>query len=240
MELNPRLIHGKISGFGDDSDRVAYDLILQAESGFMHINGQKDGPPTKMPVAFIDVLTAHHLKEALFLALYQREKTGNGATVSASLYDAAISSLANQASNYLMSNEIPQRIGSLHPNIAPYGEIFETKDKAQIVFAIGSNKHFGILCEFLELSNISVDHKFSTNKARVENRIELKDHIQKKVGWIASADILSFMEVKKVPCGKVKNLKEVFADKSAKDLILNEEIENQNTKRIRSAIFKWK
>ena len=139
-----------------------------------------------------------------------------------------------------MSNEIPQRIGSLHPNIAPYGEIFETKDKAQIVFAIGSNKHFGILCEFLELSNISVDHKFSTNKARVENRIELKDHIQKKVGWIASADILSFMEVKKVPCGKVKNLKEVFADKSAKDLILNEEIENQNTKRIRSAIFKWK
>ncbi|MDB0062905.1 CoA transferase [Crocinitomicaceae bacterium] len=240
MELNPRLIHGKITGFGDDSDRVAYDLILQAESGFMYMNGQKDGPPTKMPVAFIDVLTAHHLKEALFLALYQREKTGKGATVSASLYDAAISSLSNQASNYLMSNEIPQRIGSLHPNIAPYGEIFETKDEAQIVFAIGSNKHFGILCEFLDLSLISADEKFLTNMARVENRIELKDHIQEKVGLIESTDLLSFMEVKNVPCGKVKNLKEVFTDKSAKDLILTEEIEHVKTKRVQSAIFKWK
>ncbi|MFY7945116.1 MAG: CoA transferase, partial [Crocinitomicaceae bacterium] len=82
-----------------------------------------------MPVAMIDVLAGHHLKEGILLALLEREKTGLGRTVEVSLYDAAISSLVNQASNYLMSGHVAQRIGSLHPNIAPYGEIFQTKDK---------------------------------------------------------------------------------------------------------------
>ena len=72
LEVNPRLIHGKISGFGSDSDRVAYDLILQAETGFMSMNGTEDSGPVKMPVALIDVLAAHQLKEGILCALLER------------------------------------------------------------------------------------------------------------------------------------------------------------------------
>jgi crotonobetainyl-CoA:carnitine CoA-transferase CaiB-like acyl-CoA transferase len=238
-QLNPKLIHGKISGFGDDSDRVAYDLILQAETGFMFMNGQADGPPTKMPVAIIDVMAAHHLKEAILLALFNREKTQEGATVSVSLYDAAVSSLSNQASNFLMSNAIPQRIGSLHPNIAPYGEIFKTKDDADICFAIGSDKHFTLLCSFLSIEPLVENEKFSSNPSRVKNRQELAIIIQEKVSTFAASEILSHMEIKNVPCGKIKNLKEVFEEKAASDLILSEEIEGKTTKRVKASIFKW-
>lgn len=140
-KINPSLLIGKITGFGSDNDRIAYDLILQAETGFMSMNGTPESGPVKMPVALIDVLAAHQLKEGLLLALLQREQD-KGQLVSVSLYDAAVCSLANQASNFLMEQQIPQRIGSLHPNIAPYGEIFETKDQQLLTFAIGSDQHF--------------------------------------------------------------------------------------------------
>ena len=238
-KINSKLIHGKISGFGDNSDRVAYDLILQAETGFMSMNGQSDSPPTKMPVALIDVLAAHHLKEAILLALYQREKAQFGVTVSVSLYEAAVSSLMNQASNYLMSHEIPMRNGSLHPNIAPYGEIFSTKDGADICFAIGSDKHFSLLCDFLNLNELIGNKNFSSNPVRVKNRGDLAKFIQEKVSTFTSHEILDYMQDKNVPCGKIKNLKEVFDTQEATDLILTEEIEGRTTKRVKAAIFKW-
>lgn len=238
LSRNPRLIIGKINGYGEESDRVAYDLILQAESGFMSMNGQKDSPPTKMPVAFIDVLAAHHLKEAILLALYEREKTNKGKSVSASLYEAAISSLSNQASNYLMSGNIPQRIGSLHPNIAPYGELFGTKDGATMTFAIGSDKHFEKLCRVLKLSHLPASDKFNSNQMRIANRQELQKIIEEKTIQLNSGSLLSELEVLNVPAGKVRNLKEVFEDEKAKALILEEEIEGIKTKRIRSKIFK--
>jgi len=238
-QLNPKLIHGKINGFGEESDRVAYDLILQAETGFMSMNGQSDSPPTKMPVAFIDVLAAHHLKEVILLALYEREKSKIGVSVSVSLYDAAVSSLMNQASNYLMSDAIPKRIGSLHPNIAPYGEVFKTKDDADICFAIGSNKHFGLFCNYFGLNKLVENKKFSSNPRRVVNRTELAIKIQEKVSTFTAQEILEHMELQNVPCGKIKNLKEVFESKKATDLILTEEIEGKTTKRVKAAIFKW-
>ncbi len=237
--LNPGLINWKISGFGENSDRVAYDIILQAESVMMFMNGESSGPPTKMPVAFIDVLAAHHLKEGLLLALYNREKSGLGATISVSLYDAAVASLANQASNYLMSHEIPQRMGSLHPNIAPYGEIFTSADNAQICFAIGSDKHFQLLCTFLNLQKIPADSRFNSNKNRVENRATLAKILQEKIKELPAETILKAMANDYVPCGKIKNLAEVFEDQAAKDLVLEEKIEQNETKRVRSTIFKW-
>ncbi len=240
LKLNPRLIHGKINGYGEESDRVAYDLILQAESGFMSMNGTKESGPVKMPVALIDVLAAHHLKEAILLALYQREKTGLGGVVSVSLYDAAISSLVNQASNYLMNDHIPQRIGSLHPNIAPYGEIFETKDKALITFAIGSDTHFKKLCMLLDLEELVEREAFKDNQSRVKNRGELEKHLKEKVKEKTSAELLEALRKTNVPAGKIKDLKEVFEDQEAQKLVREEIIENRETKRVASAIFKWK
>jgi crotonobetainyl-CoA:carnitine CoA-transferase CaiB-like acyl-CoA transferase len=237
FQINPKLIHGKISGYGSDSDRVAYDLILQAESGFMSMNGTKESGPVKMPVALIDVLAAHHLKEAILIALIERAQTNKGKSVSVSLYDTAICSLVNQASNYLMEGKIPERIGSLHPNIAPYGEIFETLDKQQITFAIGSDKHFVKLCHFLGLEYLPNENDFSSNQKRVENRKKLFQILQEEVRKIDAKNILAWTNEYFVPCGKIKNLEEVFQDEKVKKFILEEEIDGVLTKRMSSIAF---
>tara|TARA_B110000285_G_C15065180_1_gene584708 strand:- start:131 stop:1195 length:1065 start_codon:yes stop_codon:yes gene_type:complete len=238
LGINSRLIIGKINGYGTSSDRVAYDLILQAESGFMSMNGTPGSGPVKMPVALIDVLAAHHLKEGILLALYERERTGKGQSVSVSLYDAAISSLVNQASNYLMVGHIPQRIGSLHPNIAPYGELFITKDKAIITFAIGSNTHFKKLCNSIDLADLLDDKRFNNNQNRVINREELALLIQSKISAFDSKVLLDQLQDQNVPAGKVKRLDEVFNDESAKSLIREEDVNGIKTKRITSIAFK--
>ncbi|MBP5984112.1 MAG: CoA transferase [Fluviicola sp.] len=236
--INPRLIIGKISGFGDESDRVAYDLILQAETGFMSMNGTPESGPTKMPVALIDVLAAHQLKEGILVALYKRLQTNKGSVVSVSLYDAAIASLANQASNYLMAGHVPQRIGSLHPNIAPYGEIFKTKDEQQITFAIGSNRHFAGLCAFLKLDTLANDEQFSTNSQRVTNRVKLQSLLQERITNLSAAAILNAMQQEAIPAGLVKNLAAVFESETAQALIRSEQINKQETKRVTQIAFK--
>ncbi len=238
MASNERLIIGKINGYGEESDRVAYDLILQAESGFMSMNGTPESGPVKMPVALIDVLSAHHLKEGILLALYEREKTGKGKSISVSLYDAAISSLVNQASNYLMAGHVPQRIGSLHPNIAPYGELFKTQDNADITFAIGSDRHFQKLCHVLGLDELSTNPHFNSNQQRVIHRNELAELLQAKITERKAAPLLQKLEELNVPAGKIKNLQEVFQDDKARSLVRTEEIEGIDTKRITSVVFK--
>ena len=239
-QINPRLIIGKINGFGSESDRVAYDLILQAESGMMSMNGTKESGPVKMPVAFIDVLAAHQLKEGLLLALYERQITNTIRTIEVSLYNAAICSLANQASNYLMGNHIPQRIGSLHPNIAPYGEIFTSKDNQLLTFAIGSAQHFEKLCAFLGLTELLNDKLFSSNQNRVVNREKLFEILQEKIVQFTANEVLEAMLKVHVPAGKIKDLKAVFEDEKAKDLVRKETIDGIETKRVTAIGFKWK
>jgi crotonobetainyl-CoA:carnitine CoA-transferase CaiB-like acyl-CoA transferase len=236
---NPGLIIGKINGFGKESDRVAYDLILQAETGFMSMNGTPESGPVKMPVALIDVLAAHHLKEGLLLAMLKLKTTGKASTISVSLYDAAVSSLVNQASNYLMNNHIPERIGSLHPNIAPYGELFKTKDNDLITFAIGSDNHFKKLCHFLNLDELVENTDYNSNQSRVINRIELQKILQEKISFLNTNDILNEMLSLNVPSGKVKDLAEVFENDELKNSILEEDILEYKTKRVSSIAFKW-
>ena len=240
QSINPKLIIGKISGFGSESDRVAYDLILQAETGFMSMNGTSESGPVKMPVALVDVLAAHQLKEGILTALLNRTKSNKGSVVSVSLYDAAIVSLANQASNYLMQGHIPQRIGSLHPNIAPYGEIFTTNNGKLITFAIGSNKHFRLLCEFLGTADLAFDERFSENVDRVANRRELQKIIRELIANRNSGDILEFMHTHFVPAGLIRNLEEVFEDPSAQQLVRTETIEQIQTKRVSQIAFQLK
>lgn len=235
--INSRLIYAQITGFGDDSERPAYDLVLQAETGFMFMNGQPGSPPTKMPVALIDVLAAHQLKEGILTALYQREKTGKGAFVSCSLYDAAIASLANQATNWLMANHIPTQMGSLHPNIAPYGEVFTTADKVDITLAVGTEKQFKKVLEILKIKDNSVIEKLNTNQKRVQNREFLFQVLAEKISNIPKQKLVHDLEKHLIPYGLIKNMKDVFETPSAKKLILEETIENTLTKRPKTAVF---
>ncbi len=237
-ERNPSLIIAKISGFGPESDRIAYDLILQAESGFMSINGEKNGEPLKMPVALIDVLAAHHLKQGILLALRHRDKTKEAKTIQVSLYDAAVLSLTNQASNYLMTGEKPIRMGNLHPNIAPYGEIFTTKDNRHITFAVGSNRQFEHLCSFLELGLHSLE-RYQSNQMRVQHRASLQVVIQDKVKFRNTEEILESMAKLRVPCAIIRSVDEVLDDASCKELIREEEIEGEPSSRMTSIGFKW-
>jgi crotonobetainyl-CoA:carnitine CoA-transferase CaiB-like acyl-CoA transferase len=220
-KINTQIIYGQITGYGSDDDRVGYDAVIQAESGFMDMNGESDGGPLKMPVALIDVLAGHQLKEGLLLALLKKQKDGAGSFVEVSLIQTAISSLANQASNWLVAKSLPKRKGSLHPNIAPYGEVFETRDGDKLILAIGSDRQFIDLCELLSLGDIASDKKFSNNQDRVENRIELKEILDSQMKAYSSRDLMSRIHSKKIPAGLIQNLEKVFKMKEADEILLN-------------------
>jgi crotonobetainyl-CoA:carnitine CoA-transferase CaiB-like acyl-CoA transferase len=227
-KINPTLIYAGIQGFSDTDERVAYDLILQAESGFMSMNGTKKSGPLKMPVAMIDILAAHHLKEAILLALLKKQKTKKGSCISVSLFDVAVASLANQATNWLVAKHIPQPTGSLHPNIAPYGEIFITKDKHTVTFAIGSNGQFTKLCELLNIKKTSSDKNYISNQLRVINRKKLFSVLNKEVKKQSLAYLQKECTKYGVPFAKIRNLKEVFELPEAKKLIKNISYDKKN------------
>jgi crotonobetainyl-CoA:carnitine CoA-transferase CaiB-like acyl-CoA transferase len=234
--LNPTLIYASINGFGKDNPRTAYDLILQAESGFMFMNGEKNAAPLKMPVALIDILAGHQLKEAILIALLNKYKTNKGSHLTVSLFDTAVASLANQATNWLIAHHLPAAQGSLHPNIAPYGEIFTTKDHHQITFAIGSDKQFKQLCDIL---NIEITSSYQSNQLRITNRQTLFEVLNKRIQTF-NFDIL-FNECLKhdVPIGKIRNLKEVFELPEAKSLINSLHYENTIVNSVKSISFKF-
>ncbi len=217
---NKQLVYGQITGYGSDNDRVGYDAVIQAEAGFMDLNGEIDGSPTKMPVALIDILAGHQLKEGLLLALLKRDRTSEGSLVEVSLIQTAIASLANQATNWLMTGKIPTRKGSAHPNIAPYGESFKMSDGKRILLAIGSDRQFEDLVQVLGIRHEALGSKFLTNPLRVENREELNRLLAERMVKMDSKVFLEMANHKKIPAGVIQNLKEVFEMKEAGELLI--------------------
>lgn len=220
--INPRLIYGHITGFGASNPRVGYDAVIQAEAGFMFMNGEPGGLPLKMPVALMDILAAHHLKEGLLMALLDRHKTGKGDYVHVSLFDAAVASLANQATNWLVAGVIPQKQGSLHPNISPYGEIFKTADGSDILLAVGSDRQFASLGQILGLDG-EVQRLFATNLQRVKNREKLREILQSSIETMPAATLIASFKSAGIPYGLVRNIKEVFDSPESQALLIQSE-----------------
>ncbi len=235
--INPLLIYASVNGFGKGQPRTAYDLILQAESGFMFMNGEKNAAPLKMPVALIDLLAGHQLKEAVLIALLQRNKNGKGMALSVSLFDAAIASLANQATNWLIAHHLPVSQGSLHPNIAPYGELFSTADHHTITFAIGSDRQFQKLCGILGLP-IAQDARYAGNQERVKQREELAAALGEKIRLHSFQDLYQACLELDIPIGKIRNLEEVFELPEAQQLIRNRQINGKTLKTVSSIGFR--
>lgn len=238
-KLNPHLIYASINGFGANAPRTAYDLILQAETGFMFMNGEPKSKPTKLPVALIDLLAGHQLKEAILIALLNKYKTNKGCHVSVSLFDSAIASLANQATNWLIANHLPTAMGSLHPNIAPYGELFDTKDKHQITFAIGNNKQFVQLCKLIEYPSLAIDTKYATNQMRVVNRMQLYSILYNYIQQFNFKDLYNLCLEREIPIGKIRNLKEVFELPEAQAHLLKFKNEGRELTSVSSVAFKF-
>lgn len=236
--LNPRLIHGHIKGFADQDTRPAYDVVLQAETGYISMTGTNGDHLAKLPVAMIDVLAAHQLKEGLLLALLQRATTGKGAYVEVSLEESAIAGLVNQASNYLMADHVPRPLGTLHPNIAPYGEMFRCADGGKIILAVGSDVQFGALCAVLDLASLPPDPRFAHNPQRVVNRVELADKLGRAIAGHDRNMLLRQLIDAGVPAGAVLRVDEVLETPAARAMIIEERMNGVETRRVRGNVFR--
>jgi len=219
--VNPDLIYGHVTGYGPDRERAGYDAVIQAESGFMHMNGHPDGPPTKLPVALMDVLAAHQLKEGLLVALLRRERGGGGDYVPVSLVQAAVSGLVNQATNWLVAGHSPQRMGSAHPNIAPYGTPYETGDGPPIVLAVGTNRQFAALCDIIDRPDLADKPTFATNDQRVEHREALDRILEEHFANVDTDALLDALHDRNVPAGIVRDVPAVFEQPTAQKMVLN-------------------
>ena len=238
-KLNPTIIYGQIYGLDEEDETPAFDVVLQAEAGFMYMTGERGRKAVKMPVAMIDLLAAHQLKEGLLIALMERLKTGKGAFVSTTLYEAAVASLANQATNWLMAGRIPQRIGSEHPNIAPYGDVFLTKDGKEIVVACGTERQWQNLCTVLGIENCIKDKRFETNALRVKNRPKLIRILRGCILAFERDNLLEILRGSQIPAGGIRDMREIFENKAAQNMVLTEENpETGVTKRVKTIAFK--
>jgi len=217
---NPGLIYGHVTGYGPDRTRAGYDAVIQAESGFMHMNGDPDGPPTKLPVALMDVLAAHQLKEGVLVALLQRERGSDGAYVPVSLFQAAVSGLANQATNWLVAGHSPKRMSSAHPNIAPYGTPYDTADGPPIVLAVGTDRQFAALCEVLDRPDLADNPNFATNEQRVENREALDRVLEARFAHYDTESLLDALNGHNIPAGIVRDIPAVFEQPTAQRMVL--------------------
>ena len=214
------IIYAHITAYGPDDERTGFDAIIQAESGFTSMNGTPESGPIKMPVALIDLLLGHQLKEALLLGLLERQQTGKGTYITLSLIQSAIASLANQASNYLVGKTVPRPSGSDHPNITPYGTVFRTKDDKDIVLGVGTDSQFRSLCEVLGIGHAADDIRFKTNRDRVANKSDVKNLIGARIAEFLRNDLLETLLLKRIPAGAVRDLDEVFQLPEAQDLML--------------------
>lgn len=224
--FNKQLIYAHVTGYGLKNPRAGFDAIIQAESGFTYMNGEASGPPTKMPVALMDVLAAHHLKEAILLALLHKERTGEGQYIEASLFKAGLASLVNQATNWLVGKAIPQRLGSDHPNIVPYGTIYGTKDGKEIVLAAGTDKQYKELIKTLGRPELADDQRFAKNQDRVINKKEINRIIQDQIASYTREEILAALSEKRIPAGGVFNMQEVFEAPESKEMLISARLGN--------------
>ena len=207
-ELNPKVVYCSITGFGSSRSpvgRPGYDFVAQAESGLMSITGAEDGPPYKVGVALVDVLTGLHAAAAVLAALHG----GEGARIEVPLLDSGLAGLVNVAQNALVTGSEPERHGNAHPNIVPYQD-FETTS-GRIAVAAANDGLFGALCEVLHLPHVPRDPRFETNAARVEHRGELVPLLAERFRGRSAEEWLAALDAAGVPAGKVRSVPDALA-----------------------------
>jgi crotonobetainyl-CoA:carnitine CoA-transferase CaiB-like acyl-CoA transferase len=220
QEANPRLIYCSITGFGQTGpykERPGYDFMIQGMSGLMSITGEPDshstGGPQKVGVAVADVMTGLYSTIAILGAIEERHRSGLGQCIDMSLFDVMAASLANQASNYLVSGTAPGRMGNAHPNVVPY-QTFATSD-GYIIVAVGNDNQFGKLCQAIGLPALAADPGYLTNALRVKNRESLVRHLLPRLASQSLDHWLEVLETFGVPCGPINTIDRLFADPQA-------------------------
>jgi len=209
----PRLIYCSVTGFGQDgpyASRAGYDLMAQGMGGFMSLTGAADGEPTRCGIPVSDLFTGVYAVVGILAALVQRETTGRGAYVDMALVDSTVGVLANQALNFLVSGEVPKRIGNAHPNIVPY-QVFPVAD-GHIIIATGNDSQYAKLCAVLGEPQLGEDPDYRDNRGRLAHRDALVAHLSELTRAMTRAELLGKLEAVGVPAGPINNLDQVFAD----------------------------
>jgi len=207
---NPGVIYCSVSGFGTTgagASRLGYDFIVQAVGGLMSITG-KEGEPTKVGVAVVDVLTGLFASNAILAALLARAATGTGQRVEVDLMSCMLAGLVNQASTYVTTGQVPTALGNRHPAIAPY-EMLSAADR-HLVVAVGNDGQFGALAGALGMEWLRTDERFASNSSRVAHRADLVRHIEDRLRDLPAAHWVELFDAAGVPSGLVNDIGEAF------------------------------
>jgi formyl-CoA transferase len=239
--LCPKLIYCSVSGYGrtgPNADRPGYDAIIQAEAGMMSITGPVEGPPSRVGIPIIDITSGMFASTAILSALRARDLTGEGQLVDISLFDSHIALLSNVASNYLVGEEPPQRLGNAHPNLVPY-QAFPALDGWFLV-GVANEKQWGSLCDMLNRPDFKTDSRFSSNGARVANRATIVDELAKTFSQKNVDDWLADLVKAGLPCGRINSIPEVFdhPQAQAREMILETEHASAGTVKLTGFPYK--
>jgi crotonobetainyl-CoA:carnitine CoA-transferase CaiB-like acyl-CoA transferase len=217
--VNPRIIYGSISGFGQSGpyrDRPGVDQIAQGMGGLMSITGIPGQGPVRVGIPIADLCSGIFLAQGILVALIERETTGQGKWVHTSLLEAQLSMLDFQASRWLMSKEVPPQAGNNHPTGIPTG-VFETKD-GHINIAAAGDDLYDRFCRAIERPDLRTDPRFATARARSTNRDVMMDVLMPVTRQKPSAEWIEILNKAGVPCGPIYRIDEAFADPQVRHL----------------------
>lgn len=215
-QVNPGLIYCSISGFGQTgpyAQRAGYDFLIQGMGGIMSLTGFADedgGTETKCGVGIADVMCGMYATVSILSALNHRHRTDEGQYIDISLLDAQVSWLINQGAGYLVSGDVPGRLGNGHPTIVPY-ETFPAADQS-FILAVGNDTQFQKFCEIAGATDLASDPLYAKNADRVRNRKQLVPLIRRLTIEKTAAEWIEVLEQAGIPCGPVNDLQQVFDD----------------------------
>jgi crotonobetainyl-CoA:carnitine CoA-transferase CaiB-like acyl-CoA transferase len=213
QQIKPDIISCHVTGFGLDgpyAQRPSFDFIAQAMSGFMSVNGFADGPPMRAAPPISDLIAGSYAAMGVLAALVRRGRTGQGEEVTTSLTDSMTSMLAFLATNYFANGQLPQRTGNDHALASPYG-LFEASD-GQIAVAPSNDSFYFKLLAALDLQHLKDRPEFANNTLRFEHRTAINGEINARTRLMPVAHWIDVINRAGVPCGRVLNVAEVFAD----------------------------
>ena len=217
--INPRLIYGSISGYGQDGpyhDRGAVDQIIQGIGGLMSVTGPPGGGPVRAGIAVSDLAAGHQLAIGILIALHDRARTGRGQWVQVSLLEAMISFLDFQAARWTVDGVVPQTEGNHHPTATPMGTYSATDGHLNV--AAPGDRMWTKLCAVLDRRDVLEDPRFTTGRDRYEHRGELNDVLDKAFRTRSRVEWIELLNAAGIPCGPVLNIDEVFADPQVEHL----------------------
>lgn len=217
--INPRIILGSISGFGQDGPyaaRPGVDQIVQGTSGLMSITGEPGRGPMRVGIAISDTSAGMFLGQGILLALLHREHTGEGQWVHTSLLEAMLCKLDFQGARYTMKGEIPEQQGNYHPTQVPMG-VFESKD-GLVNLAASSGKMWVNFCRALDAQDLKDKPEYTDGRSRVKNREQLNRDVNELTRKFSTAELVARLNPVGVPCGPIYNIGEAFEDEQVKFL----------------------